>query len=415
MSRILILEDERVVARDIQNLLTKIGYETSMAASGEEAIRVARRDTPDLALVDIRLGGALDGIETAQVLREELDLSVVYLTAHSDGHTLERAKATEPCGYLVKPFDKTTLQTTLEIATHKSTVERRRRVEQRWQTAVLDQLMVGLIVTDAAGKVTKINACGQALTGWSEQEALGQAATEVLALHGEDKASLTADVVEAALRGKECHSASERADLVSKSGSETAVEHQASSLRDNSQQIVGASLVFWPSGTAAPQLIKHASCPSDGDPVTGLPGREHATAKIQALQGRGTNLYAALFLLDHYYVIARKYGIRTANELLTYYGTILAQYLPDCEGLYRWTGPSFVALIGPVECKQGAERSISRCTGLRMGGLFQPSSASVWLTLSGSAQVFQVDDVPADVLIVQIDSRVAIQMRSQQY
>ncbi len=129
MPRILILEDERVVARDLQMTLGTLGYEISTAASGEDAIEVARRDRPDVALVDIHLAGKLDGIETAEALRKDLDVPVVYLTAHSDEETLERAKATRPSGYLVKPFDATTLQTTVRMAVHEGSYERRHRVE----------------------------------------------------------------------------------------------------------------------------------------------------------------------------------------------------------------------------------------------------------------------------------------------
>ena len=98
MARVLILEDEKLVARDIQSTLSNAGYETSLASSGEDALALAREDRPDLALVDIRLAGTLDGIETASALRRELEIPVVYLTAHSDEDTLERAKATEPLG-----------------------------------------------------------------------------------------------------------------------------------------------------------------------------------------------------------------------------------------------------------------------------------------------------------------------------
>jgi CheY-like chemotaxis protein len=124
MPRVLILEDEKVVARDLQTILGAIGYETSMAGSGEEALEVAERDQPDLALVDIHLAGTLDGIETAQRLRQRMDLAVVYLTAYADEQTLDRAKATEPCGYLVKPFDENTLRATLRMAVHKGGIER---------------------------------------------------------------------------------------------------------------------------------------------------------------------------------------------------------------------------------------------------------------------------------------------------
>ena len=108
--------------------LGTLGYEISTAASGEDAIEVARRDRPDVALVDIHLAGKLDGIETAEALRKDLDVPVVYLTAHSDEETLERAKATGPSGYLVKPFDATTLQTTVRMAVHEGSYERRHRV-----------------------------------------------------------------------------------------------------------------------------------------------------------------------------------------------------------------------------------------------------------------------------------------------
>src|SRR5690242_15881863 len=99
MSRILIIEDERVVARDLQAFLTTCGYQTSLAASGEEAIGVAKSEQPDVALVDIHLAGTLDGIETAQALRQQTEVGVVYLTAYGDDQTLERAESTEPLGY----------------------------------------------------------------------------------------------------------------------------------------------------------------------------------------------------------------------------------------------------------------------------------------------------------------------------
>ena len=415
MPRILILEDERVVARDLQKILAALGYETSMAASGEQAIEVARRDRPDLVLVDIRLAGTLDGIETAHALREQLDLSVVYLTAHSDEHTLERAKATEPCGYLVKPFDKTTLQTTLQMAAYKSTVERHRRIEHRWQTAVLDQLTVGLITADTAGMVTMINACGQSLTGWSEREALGQNVAQVLMMPGAaGKVSTTANVLEAALHGQEDSGVEGTACLVSKSGRETWVQHQASPVRDERRQVVGASLVFWPVAVSRQASTRPAAGADEPDSVTGLPGRAQATAEIQTLLREEAELFAALFVVDRYYLIARKYGTRTADELLTYYGTFLAQEVPGCKGLYRWTGPCFLALFGPMDCLQVAQRSIYRCTGTRLGKLFQPTGVSAMLTVSGSAQVYSMDGKPPDALIRQIDSYVAIQTKLQQ-
>ena len=351
--------------------------------------------------------------KTAQALRADFDLGVVYLTAHSDERTLERAEATEPCGYLVKPYDGTTLQTTLQMAVHKSIAERERRIGHRRQTAVLNQLTVGLIVADAAGKVTTINAPGQSLTGWVEQEALGQDIAQVLVLYGNESAPITGDRFGKALRKEKSHAIVGRARLLSKSRTETWVEHRASPVQDESQQVVGASLVFWPVEPSSP---RHAQ-PADGqdlDSATGLPGRAQAIAEIQAAQAEQTGFFAALFVVDRHYLITRRYGIKAADEALTYYATLLAQELPQCRGLFRWTGPCFLALIGPLCCLQSAQRLISR-RHLAPHPLFQPSGTSAMLPISGSAEVYPIDDTPTDVLVRRIDSYVATQTKAQTY
>src|SRR5688572_2692269 len=101
---ILVVEDERLVAKDLQRSLTNLGYQVpATAASADDAIRLASDRCPDLVLMDIRIKGDLDGIETAQILRHKFDVPVVYLTAYADEETVARAKVTEPFGYLLKP------------------------------------------------------------------------------------------------------------------------------------------------------------------------------------------------------------------------------------------------------------------------------------------------------------------------
>ena len=104
-ARIMVVEDERIVAMDTEELLRGLGYQVcSGAASGEEAVLSANRQNPDLVLMDIRLGGEIDGIKAAEVMRGKLDVPVIFLTAFSDDETLDRAKRTGPFGYLLKPF-----------------------------------------------------------------------------------------------------------------------------------------------------------------------------------------------------------------------------------------------------------------------------------------------------------------------
>jgi AmiR/NasT family two-component response regulator len=125
---ILIVEDEAIVAADLSGKLGKLGYEISGTTDrGEEAIKSVRERRPDLVLMDIRLAGTLDGVETAEIIHREFNLPVIYLTAHSDRATLDRAKLTEQFGYILKPFDDLALETYIEMALYKHQAENKLR------------------------------------------------------------------------------------------------------------------------------------------------------------------------------------------------------------------------------------------------------------------------------------------------
>ncbi|MBN1889725.1 MAG: response regulator [Thermoflexales bacterium] len=128
-ARILIVEDEQIVARDLEKRLTALGYSVSaVAASGKGAIQKAAETQPDLVLMDITLRGEMDGVEAAGLIQERFDLPVVYLTAHADETTLQRAKLTGPLGYILKPFQERDLYIGIEIALYKHRLERELRL-----------------------------------------------------------------------------------------------------------------------------------------------------------------------------------------------------------------------------------------------------------------------------------------------
>jgi CheY-like chemotaxis protein len=115
--KILIAENENIIAIDIKNTLHRIGFEVlDIVSSGDEVLRRVREEVPDLILMDISLDGALDGIETAEVLSAKYDIPVIYLTGISTRETLQRAKITEPYGFLLKPFDSRELEIAIEMA-----------------------------------------------------------------------------------------------------------------------------------------------------------------------------------------------------------------------------------------------------------------------------------------------------------
>ncbi len=144
-SKILIVEDEAIVAHDIQLQLANLGYETfGPAARAEEAIALAGEVRPDLVLMDIRLGGEIDGVAAAQIIRERFAVPVVFLSAHSDEATLVRAKRTNPFGFIIKPFLERSLYVAIEMALYRHAAETQRieaeralrESEARWKFAI---------------------------------------------------------------------------------------------------------------------------------------------------------------------------------------------------------------------------------------------------------------------------------------
>jgi len=125
-SRILVVEDEAIVATQIMKKLNRIGYRVvGKVSSGEKAIKEVGNKMPDLVLMDIKLEGTMDGVETAEYLHSKFDIPVVYLTAHSDDKIIDRAKTTEPLGYIVKPFEDGDLRSTIEIALYKEKINQK--------------------------------------------------------------------------------------------------------------------------------------------------------------------------------------------------------------------------------------------------------------------------------------------------
>ncbi len=155
---ILVAEDELIVAHSIQMRLEHHGYVVDgIAKSGEEAIRILESARPDLILMDIRLSGEIDGIELAERIRHEHQIPVIFLTAYSDDATLERAKITEPFGYIIKPFETRELINSIEIALYRRKLNAALQTSEARFRGLFENAVIGLVLLDHAGHIIEAN------------------------------------------------------------------------------------------------------------------------------------------------------------------------------------------------------------------------------------------------------------------
>jgi len=181
--RIVIVEDEGLIAADLESRLKSAGYQVpGTADSAVPALKLIRETSPDLVLMDIRLKGGQDGIQVAEQIRDQLDIPVVYLTAYEDRATLERASRTQAYGYIKKPIVSASLKGSIEIAIAKYRSERSLREERDWAVASFSGVASAVVVTDANSRISYLNPQAERLVGWSADKALRRPAATVLRL-----------------------------------------------------------------------------------------------------------------------------------------------------------------------------------------------------------------------------------------
>lgn len=153
--KVLVVEDESIVSKDIQNTLTKLGYQVIGAAStGEKALSLAKNEMPEIVLMDIMLKGDLNGIETAKMVKASYNIPVIFLTAYADEATLNKAKLAEPYGYIIKPFKEQDLQATIEVALYK--FEKDQEANTAAISNVKEEFNDGFIFVKSNGKLLKL-------------------------------------------------------------------------------------------------------------------------------------------------------------------------------------------------------------------------------------------------------------------
>jgi PAS domain S-box-containing protein len=241
---IMVVEDEATIADQITSTLTELGYVVSARAStADEAIRSAAQHRPDLVLMDIRLRGLRDGIQTAEELRDRFHLPVVFLSAHADEATLKRAKRSSPYGYVVKPFKISDLLTSVEIALERHSLETKVRESEQWFSTVLRAITDAVLCTDLQGHISFMNPRAEVLTGWSFAQAHQRAVGEVVHIASGHGPGSIEEALGAAVAERQVKSLPDDSFLIDLGGERHAIDLDVAPIVHDDKTL-GAVLVF---------------------------------------------------------------------------------------------------------------------------------------------------------------------------
>ncbi|MBX5462592.1 MAG: PAS domain-containing protein [Steroidobacteraceae bacterium] len=261
-TRVFVVEDEALIAMELRDRLTDLGYVVMGTASrGEQALEAIPACAPDVVLMDVRLAGTLTGIETAARLRPHLDVPIIFLSAYSDAELLREAGEVLPFGYLVKPFEERELHATIQMALYKHRMERElreshARLEEkvRERTAelarsrenlavTLDSIGEAVVATNAAGNIMLMNPAAEDLTEWAQHEALGAPVVQVVRLVSEQTGDTVPIPLRIVLATGQRQFLPNNTVLLTRIGGERKVSGSTAPIRD-AGRIVGVILVL---------------------------------------------------------------------------------------------------------------------------------------------------------------------------
>ncbi|MFA5834849.1 MAG: PAS domain S-box protein [Bacteroidota bacterium] len=243
--KVLIVEDEKIVALDLRSILSSTGYiVVADVSTGKQAVTAVEQFSPDIILMDIALKGSMSGIDAAKIILNRYDIPIIFLTANSDTKTLEHAKHVSAYGYILKPFDERDIRTTVEMVLYKHKTESHVKNQRQWLETTLRSIGDAVIATDKKGFVTFMNIIAEQLTGWKQEEAAGKKLGEVFVIENENTGKQLPNPVAKVLRERTSLSLTNHTILIAKNGARTFIEDSAAPIFNDAQVITGVVLTF---------------------------------------------------------------------------------------------------------------------------------------------------------------------------
>lgn len=352
-AKILVVEDEGLIALDIESHLIDLGYQVpGIAETGADAILLALEAQPDLVLMDIRLKGNIDGIQAAAKITDKLDIPIIFLTAFADADTLNSAKQVSPFGYILKPFDPMDLRTSIEIALHKHHFDQEVRQQKTWLHTILASIGDAVVATDNQGSVTYMNRVAESITQWQQAEALGKDVGDVIPLITGTAKNILENPLKRVLREHQEVVLPDNTYLITKNQEEIPIDDSAVPIVDDQNQSHGAVIVFRDITErleANQQLFHHAYY----DSLTNLPNRELFMDRLQHLINMSKRYvnheFAVLFVdLDRFKMVNDSLGHPVGDQLLIATAQRLQKCLRPTDTVARFGGDEFAILLEQI-------------------------------------------------------------------
>lgn len=365
MSRksLLVVEDEVLVARDIKARLVRMGYDViDTAARGHEAVEKALRLRPNLILMDINLRDEMDGVEAAIKIRESYDVPVIFCTAYSNEDTLERAKVSEPYGYVLKPFDNRELEINIEIALYKHRVEKDLSDTKNRLDATLTNISDGVIAADAEGHILLINPMAEKITGWSREKAKHVPLANVMPLTGFEAGMDVFDTANPGRNPDHCNIKALRQYLRRPGGNLVPIELNVNKIQNRDADLLVITFRDISQQISYEEQIRHNAFFDD---LTGLPNRslffDRLDSSINRRKRAGRDHFAVAFLdLDGFSVINEGLGHEMGDRVICEVASRLEQVVRPDDTISRFSGDIFAVLLEPVDSITGAIQAVNR-------------------------------------------------------
>lgn len=361
--RIMLVEDETIIAMDVQQRLELLGYQVvSQAASGADAVGIAAETKPDLILMDIKIRGPMDGIETAAQIRELQDIPIIYLTAFADETTIKRARLTQAFGYLLKPFEDRELQSAIEIALYKHKMEKKLRISEERYALATRAANDGIWDWDLIANEIFYTARWWEMLGLAQEDCHASPQEWLDRINPDDRKRLNA-AIDAHLQeltpSLECEYR-----ILHRDGGYRWMLCRGLALFDaqlKPYRMAGSQSDI----TSRKRLEEQLTHRAMHDELTGLPNRalfmDRLNVVLEQVQGHRDEGAAVIFLdLDHFKVVNDSMGHSKGDALLVVIARRLEECLRPGDTVSRFGGDEFAILVNGVssieEVKKIADR-----------------------------------------------------------